>query len=191
VQKKYGLNFSADFFEYACNLDENELEPICTAALRFDADGIPAGLRIFIQDPEEEDNLDEIMDALKAEEFIDEQTLPLPLKLQGWQEGVLSGVENEWFDKGTSLQGIIFLGYLAQLMLSIFQIKVLQNKYSLEEILQLTGQFILIKCIDSSYMNLLCDSLLVQQIAEEYKLPIRYARLTKTQIDKIMHAKIR
>jgi hypothetical protein len=131
------------------------------------------------------------MDALKAEDFINEQTLPLPLKLQGWQEGVLSGVENEWFDKGTSLQGIIFLGYLAQLMLSIFQIKVLQNKYSLEEILQLTGQFILIKCIDSSYMNLLCDSLLVQQIAEEYKLPIRYARLTKTQIDKIMHAKIR
>jgi hypothetical protein len=40
-------------------------------------------------------------------------------------------------------------------------------------------------------MNLLCDSLLVQQMAEEYKLPIRHARLTKTQVEKIMHAKIR
>jgi hypothetical protein len=191
VQKKYGFNFAADYFEYGCNLDESELEPVCTACMRFDAEGIPADLRIFIQDPDEEDALDEIIDVLKAENFIDEQTLPLPLKFQSWQEVVLAGIENKYFYEESSLQGVIFIGYLAYLLLSIFQIKVLKNKYSLEDILQLTGQFIVVKGTDANYINLLCDSLLVQHIAQEYKLPIRYATLTKTQIEKIIHAKIK
>jgi hypothetical protein len=73
VEKKYGLNFTGGYFEYDRNLDESELEPLCTAAVRFDEEGIPAGLRIFIQDSDEKHALEEIIDALKADNFMDEQ----------------------------------------------------------------------------------------------------------------------
>lgn len=84
------------------------------------------------------------------------------------------------------IKGHFLICYITVLLERLFQFKVLENKFGTEEIFEFIRSFRVVG-IDSNYaINLAPDRPLINFLADKYNIPITNARLSKSQIKKVL-----
>ena len=95
-----------------------------------------------------------------------------------------------YLQKENSIKGHFLICYLDVLLLRILQIKVLSDKYSTEEIMNMARKFRVVQTSDRKYLNISKSSELLEELERITKAPFCDFYLTKTDLKKIENCKI-
>lgn len=93
-----------------------------------------------------------------------------------------------YLQKEDSIKGHFLICYVTVLLLRIFQIKILDNKYSTSEICNFVRDFRVVKINENRYINMTRASKFITDLASKLGQPITNYYLTERQI-KMMHTR--
>lgn len=93
-----------------------------------------------------------------------------------------------FLQKEETIKGHFLICYLAVLLERIFQFKVLENKYSTDEIFRFIKDFKVTKA-ETKYINTTTSSDFINDLSEMLRLPLTNYYLTETQIKSILNYK--
>lgn len=88
-----------------------------------------------------------------------------------------------------TIKGHFLICYLAVLLERIFQIKILENKYSASEVFKFLKGFNVTKG-ERKYINTTTNSPLIEDLTKRFNLPITNYHLTETNIKSLFNYKI-
>ena len=94
-----------------------------------------------------------------------------------------------FLQKENSIKGHFLICYLAVLLERIFQFKILNNKYSTQEIMKFVKSFKIVKG-ESKYINVTTSSKFIKDFEQMTKLPLTNYYLTERQVKQIFRYKI-
>ena len=94
-----------------------------------------------------------------------------------------------FLQKENSIKGHFLICYLTVLLERIFQFKVLDNKYSTQEIIKFVKSFKAVKG-ESKYINVTASSKFIKEFEQMTKLPLTNYYLTERQIKQIFNYKV-
>ena len=94
-----------------------------------------------------------------------------------------------FLQKENSIKGHFLICYLTVLLERIFQFKVLENKYSTQEIMKFIKSFKVVKG-ESKYINVTTSSEFIKEFEQMTKLPLTNYYLTERQIKQIFNYKV-
>ena len=94
-----------------------------------------------------------------------------------------------FLQKENSIKGHFLICYLTVLLERIFQFKVLDNKYSTQEIIKFVKSFKVVKG-ESKYINVTASSKFIKEFEQMTKLPLINYYLTERQIKQIFNYKV-
>lgn len=92
-----------------------------------------------------------------------------------------------YLQKESSIIGHFLICYLSVLLMRLLQLKVLDNKYSSEEIIKFIRDFKVVQVSNNKYINLTKTSSFIKEFSEEYRLPITSYYLSNTKIKKVLN----
>ena len=94
-----------------------------------------------------------------------------------------------FLQKENSIKGHFLICYLTVLLERLFQFKVLDNKYSTQEIMKFIKSFKVVKG-ESKYINVTASSKFIKEFEQMTKLPLTNYYLTERQIKQIFNYKV-
>lgn len=94
-----------------------------------------------------------------------------------------------YLQKENTIKGHFLICYLCVLLERIFQFKVLENKYSSEDIYKFFKEFEVIES-DNRYINITSKTNFIFELADLIKLPINQYYLSHKQIEKVLNYKL-
>ena len=94
-----------------------------------------------------------------------------------------------FLQKENSIKGHFLICHLTVLLERIFQFKVLDNKYSTQEIIKFVKSFKAVKG-ESKYINVTASSKFIKEFEQMTKLPLTNYYLTERQIKQIFNYKV-
>ena len=92
-----------------------------------------------------------------------------------------------YLQKQESIIGHFLICYLSILLLRILQFKVLDSRYSFEDIIKFTKEFRAIEVSKNQWINITKSTTFIQELASITKLPLTSYYLSKTQIKTVLN----
>ena len=94
-----------------------------------------------------------------------------------------------FMQKPESIAGHFLICYLAVLLERLLQVKILENQFSTEDVMEFIRRFRAVKISDRKYVNISKASKLFNKLETMTELPIRNYYLSKGQVDSIIEYK--
>ena len=95
-----------------------------------------------------------------------------------------------FLQKEKSIKGHFLICYIAVLLLRLLQFKVLENRFSTEDIVSFLEGFNLVDTGNDRYINITKLTYFIEQFADTYVLPIKNMELKKQELDKLKSRKL-
>ncbi len=96
-----------------------------------------------------------------------------------------------YLQKPDSIKGHFLICYISVLLERLFQVKVLDNNFSTEEIMNFIKKFKAVEVSDKKYINITKASSFIDKLEALTNLPLSNYYLSKSQVKEILNAKVK
>ena len=91
-----------------------------------------------------------------------------------------------YLQKEDSIKGHFLIVYLSVLLTRIFQIHILKDEFSTDQIFRLFSEFKVVQLSDRQWLNISKKSALISALSSMTRLPLDHLHLNKSEIQKVL-----